>query len=244
MLHAALLCTLLPAVATVETAPQIVATTPVSREAEAWWRERHARCVEMTKSRAFDVAFLGDSITQGWEGAGKSEWDARFGPLKAANFGFSGDRTEHVLWRLANGEIVGANPKVIVIMIGTNNLGHGSSNPDQTASGVGEIVRKLTSSLPRAKVLLLGIFPRGRAASDRLRLAAEEATEKFKALHDGERVHFLDIGKHFIRADGDLRSFLMPDLLHLAPEGYGIWGKAIQPVVAKLTAGSDEAAQK
>src|SRR5688500_9435865 len=98
------------------------AITPTPRT-EPWWQSRHRNCVELTRAAAFDVAFVGDSITQGWEGAGKAAWDEHFAPLRSANFGFSGDRTEHVLWRLASGEIVGAKPKVVVVMIGTNNLG-------------------------------------------------------------------------------------------------------------------------
>jgi beta-glucosidase len=236
MLAAAVLWALASAAPHFQEAPKIAATTPISRESEPWWRERHARCVELTKQGGFDVAFLGDSITQGWEGAGKAAWDATFAPKRAANFGFSGDRTEHVLWRLANGEIVGATPKVIVIMIGTNNLGHGSSNAEQTSIGVTEIVKTLRDKLPETRILLLGIFPRGRAADDRLRVAAADATQRFVGLDDGRHVHFLDIGKHFIRADGDLRAFLMPDLLHLSPDGYGIWAKAIEPTVARLLA--------
>ncbi|MBI5706913.1 MAG: GDSL family lipase [Armatimonadetes bacterium] len=208
--------------------PKHVATTPVPRSGEAWWVQRHQGCVETTKRNDFEVAFLGDSITQGWEGAGKAAWTRDFAPLKAANFGFSGDRTEHVLWRLANGELVGTNVKLIVIMIGTNNVGHGSSSPTQTADGVKAIVQTLLAGT-KAKILLLGIFPRDANAGDRLRQAVSEATRGFQGLHDGARVHYKDVGHFFVRPDGTLRSTLMPDLLHLNPDGYEIWAKAMLP---------------
>jgi len=210
-----------------------VSTTPANRLAEPWWKERHEACL---KVESCNVAFLGDSITQGWQGAGKAHWDRVFAPLGSANFGFSGDRTEHVLWRLANGELIKAKPKLVVIMIGTNNLGHGSSNAAQTSEGVRAIVNVLRRDLPSTKVLLLGIFPRGRTAEDGMRKGVAEATAGFKGVADGKWVHFLDIGKAFIRVDGTLRETLMPDLLHLNPDGYGIWAKAIEPKVRELLA--------
>lgn len=214
--------------------PDHVATRPVDRLGEGWWKERHERCVAQTKAGGIDLVFLGDSITQGWEGGGKATWDRLYGARRAANFGFSGDRTEHVLWRLANGEIVGLDPRLIVIMIGTNNIGHGSSTPAQTADGVRAIVAKLLADLPKTKILLLGIFPREDRADGPLRLKAAEATAGFKDLADGKRVFFQDIGHAFVYRDGSLRRFLMPDLLHLSPDGYELWGKAIEPTVERL----------
>ena len=209
-----------------------VATTPVARDGEAWWVERHAKCVETTKAGGIDLAFLGDSITQGWEG--QPAWETHFAPLKAANFAFSGDRTEHVLWRLANGELVGLSPKLIVIMIGTNNLGHNSSNPQQTADGVKAIVSTLREKIPAAKILLLGIFPRDEKPDGALRTQVAEATSLFKSAADGQNVHFLDIGAKFLNEDGTASKEIMPDFLHLSQKGYDIWASAIAPKVAEL----------
>lgn len=211
---------------------QLVATTPAERLNEGWWKERHERCVEMTRKGGIDVVFLGDSITQGWEG--QKAWDRDLAPLKAGNFGFSGDRTEHVLWRLEHGEILGLNPKAIVIMIGTNNVGHGSSNSEQAAQGVGAIVKKLREGLPNAKILLLGVFPRGEQPNDPLRLAVGDITKRISALNDGKHVFFKDIGPAFVRIDGTLRTLLMPDRLHLNEAGYEIWAKAILPDLKAL----------
>lgn len=212
--------------------PAHVATTPVPRDGESWWVERHAQCVEITKAGGVELAFLGDSITQGWEG--QPAWEKQFAPLKAANFGFSGDRTEHVLWRLAHGELVGLTPKVIVMMIGTNNVGHDASNPQQTADGVKAIVATLRAKIPDAKILLLGIFPRDEKPDGALRKQVAEATSLFKDAADGQQVHFLDLGSKFLNEDGTASKEIMPDFLHLSPKGYDIWAEAISPKIAEL----------
>ena len=213
--------------------PQHVATTPVPRDGEPWWVKRHAEKVEVTKKGGVDLAFLGDSITQGWEGQ-PPVWEKYFASLKAANFGFSGDRTEHVLWRLANGELVGLSPKLIVIMIGTNNLGHNSSNPRQTADGVKAIVSTLREKVPGAKILLLGIFPRDEKPDGAKRKEVAEATALFKDAADGKEVHFLDIGSTFLGADGVASKEVMPDFLHLSTKGYELWAETIAPKVKEL----------
>lgn len=211
-----------------------VSITPVHRNNEGWWKERHERCVALTKQGGHELIFIGDSITQGWEGPGRKTWETYYANRKAANFGFSGDRTEHVLWRMANGEIVGLQPKVVVMMIGTNNIGHGSSDAGQTALGVRTIVGKLREAMPKAKILLLGIFPRGANAQDRGRMAVAQATSEFSSVADGKHVHFLDIGKHYTTKDGDMWRNLMPDLLHPNEAGYEIWAKAMEPTLREL----------
>lgn len=209
-------------------------TIPVHRLGEEWWKQRHESCSALTRAGGVDVAFVGDSITQGWESNGRTSWDVHFAPMRAANFGFSGDRTENVLWRLENGELVGLRPKVVVLMIGTNNIGHQSATPAQTAEGVRAIVAKLRAAMPDARILLHGILPRGRTADDPLRKQVAEATAAFRSAADGDRVLFYDPGPHFIRADGSLRDTLMPDLLHLSPDGYAVWAKALAPRVREL----------
>lgn len=213
---------------------QHVATTPADRLGEQWWKDRHEQKLAVTKAGGVELAFLGDSITHSWEGGGKAAWDHYYGHRHAANFGFSGDRTEHVLWRLANGELIPLQPKVVVIMIGTNNIGHGSSNPRQTADGVAAIVGTLRSRIPGVKMLLLGIFPRGLNAADKMRQDVAAATSQFQSLGDSQDVEFLDIGKHFLRSDGEMRTLLMPDLLHPNEAGYWIWARAMEPTLSKM----------
>lgn len=215
-----------------------VATTPVERP-EAHCKARHAKFNEVSKAGEAQLVFLGDSITQGWEGKGKAMWEQHFAPMKAANFGTGGDRTEHVLWRLANGNFDGLKPKLVVLMIGTNNTGHQGRDgyvctAQQTADGVKEILAVLEKKCPEAKVLLLGIFPRGADAMDKFRVQNEETNAIIKGYADGKRVFWKDLGSVFLAKDGTLSKEIMPDLLHLNEKGYQMWAEAILPDVTAL----------
>lgn len=204
--------------------------TPVSRDDK--WMKRH----ELINSRAVpgevDVIFLGDSITAGWEGGGKAAWAKYFAHRKPMNAGIGGDRTQHVLWRLDNGNIRGISPKVAVLMIGTNNSQQ--NTPEQIAAGIKAIVAKLREKLPQTKVLLLGIFPRGADATDPRRKTNEATNAIVKSLDDGTHVFYLDIGPKFLAADGTLDKKIMPDLLHLSAEGYEIWASSIDAKLGEL----------
>ncbi len=204
--------------------------TPVPRDGK--WMDRHNLINSRAVPGQVDVIFLGDSITQGWEGSGKAAWDKHFAPLKPMNAGIGGDRTEHVLWRLDNGNIKGIAPKVAVIMIGTNNSRTNTS--EQIADGIKAIVAKLREKLPETKILLLAVFPRGADNNDALRKTNTGANNIVKSLDDGENVFFLDIGPKFLTADGVLEKKIMPDLLHLSPEGYEIWATSILPKLNEL----------
>lgn len=210
------------------------ALAPVSRNNEDWWAQRHNACVAATEKGGFDMAFLGDSITQGWEGDGKGFWDRKIAPLKAANFGFSGDRTEHVLWRLDNGEIIAAKPKLIVIMIGTNNVGHGSSTPSQASEGVRAIIAKLRQGTPESKILLLATFPRGATPQDKMRLDVASMVNQYKSVADSKSVFFLDLAPKFLSQDNTIQAAIMPDFLHLSPAGYQIWGDNMLPEIERI----------
>ena len=209
------------------------AIDPHDRLDTQWWKDRHEHSLRMTLYGRADVAFLGDSITQGWEDSGENVWDTEIAPYKAANFGFSGDRTDHVLWRLENGELISMKPKLVVLMIGTNNIGQGST-PEEAALGVKTVVKYLTDRLPRTKVLLLGIFPRGEKPDDPLRQRVAQATNLFKDCADGNRVRFLDIGQQFLQPDGTLPQDLFPDGLHPNAAGYVIWARAIEPTMNEM----------
>ncbi len=204
--------------------------TPVPRDDK--WMKRH----ELINSRAVpgevDEIFLGDSITAGWEGGGKAAWAKYFAHRKPMNAGIGGDRTQHVLWRLDNGNIRGITPKVAVLMIGTNNSQQ--NTPEQIAAGIKAIVAKLREKLPQTKVLLLGIFPRGADATDPRRKTNEATNAIVKSLDDGTHVFYLDIGPKFLSADGTLDKKIMPDLLHLSGEGYEIWASSIDAKLGEL----------
>ena len=210
------------------------AITPVPK-ADDWWQARHKAMNDRVKQGNVDLIMIGDSITHGWEGEGKAVWDEFYGKRNAVNLGIGGDQTQHVLWRLDNGNIDGISPKLAVLMIGTNNASAGNT-PEQIADGVKAIVEKLRAKLPKTKVLVLAIFPRGPNVDDRLRQVNQKANEIIAKLADGQMVEFTDIGKRFLKEDGTLTKDVMPDLLHLNPASYRVWAEAIEPVVAKAFA--------
>ncbi len=213
---------------------ELTTTTPVDRKGD-WWQRRHEKINARAKQGEVDLILIGDSITQGWEGdQAQPIWEKFYGKRKAMNAGISGDRTQHVLWRLENGNIDGITPKLAIVMIGTNNAGDDS--PVDIAAGITAIVHKLREKLPETKVLLLGIFPRGPDADDAKQQSNLATNQIIKSLDDGQAVYFLDISDDFLADDGTLSREIMPDLLHLNAKGYEIWAEAIEPTVAKLLA--------
>jgi lysophospholipase L1-like esterase len=194
---------------------------------------RHKQFLKKVASGEGDVIFLGDSITQGWEGSGKKVWAENFGPLKAVNLGIGGDQTGHVLWRITEGkELMPLKPKVAVIMIGTNNMGRHSA--EQIAGGVKAIVEELRKQKPSMKILVLGIFPRSAKPTDKIRDKVKATNVIIARLDDGKMVFYKDIGDKFLEKDGTLDRKIMPDLLHLSQKGYEIWAGAIKDDVQKL----------
>src|SRR5262249_22578062 len=152
-----------------------------------------------------------------------------------ANFGIGGDQTQHIMWRITEGkELEGIQPKAVVLMIGTNNMG--GNNAAEIADGVAAIVKELNTQLPKAKVLLLGIFPRSAKASDAIRGKIKDCNQRIAKLDDGKSVHYLDIGEKFLEKDGSLSKNIMPDYLHLSKEGYQIWADAIKDDLSKMLA--------
>ena len=202
---------------------------------------RHKQFLKVVEKGEGDVIFIGDSITQGWEGkAAKKIWDDTFGPHKPVNLGIGGDQTGHVLWRLTTGkEIEPLKPKLAVIMIGTNNTGRHSA--EQIAGGIKAIVDELQKQKPDMKILLLGVFPRAGGVEKGADAPKEKLNPKIKQINDiiskyadGKKVFYKDIGDKFLTNDGTLERKVMPDLLHLSPAGYQIWADAIKDDIAKL----------
>lgn len=196
--------------------------------------KRHESFNEISKKGDAKLIFLGDSITQGWSGPGKEVWAKTWEPMEAANFGISGDRTEHVLWRLENGNYDGLKAKLTVLMIGTNNTGHRMDPAADTAAGVKAIVEKLRSKQPQMKVLVLGVFPRAEKTDDPKRVRTNEINALLAKLADDQNVFFMDLAKTFLQPDGTLSKEVSPDLLHLNAKGYSLWAEAIEPKVKEL----------
>jgi len=217
----------MPAAADAQETKPPATTVPLDRDVP-----RHQAINERARQGDVDLLFIGDSITEGWEGAGKEVWNQRYLPRKAMNAGIGGDLTQHVLWRLDHGNIDGLSPRLVVLMIGTNNFG--ADSPKDIAAGIQAIVEKLRMKLPSTKVLLLGVFPRGETPGDPLREKNVAVNGLVKKLGDEKMVHFLEINAKLLNSDGTQDREKMPDLVHLSPKGYEIWADAIEPTVADL----------
>ena len=218
---------------------EIVAVTPKEQTddwAKSWWMPRHKEKLEGLKAQEkVDLLMIGDSITHGWENpGGQKTWDKYYARRSAFNIGFSGDRTENVLWRFENGEIDGIAPKLAIIMIGTNNAGHRQEKSEHTAAGVKAIVEQLRKRLPKTKVLLLAIFPRGSQADDKLRKLNDGTNAIIAKCADDKHVFYLNIADTFLDDDGRLPNSIMPDFLHPNAEGYRLWAEAMEPTVKRL----------
>lgn len=204
-----------------------------------WWLPRHeAKLAEIRAhreaGRRVDLVFLGDSITQGWENEGKAAWAAHFARHNAVALGFGGDRTENLLWRLQHGELDGMAPKVVVMMIGTNNTGDRLEDPALTVAGIQRNLDEIKRRQPQAKVLLLALFPRDEKPDGLLRRHNAKINALLPALADGRQVVFLDIGKQLTNPDGTLSKDILPDWLHLSPQGYEIWARSLDATLTSL----------
>ena len=180
--------------------------------------------------------FIGDSITHAWDSSKASDiFKKNFGKWDPVNAGFSGDCTEHVLWRLDNGEFVNISPELCVIMIGTNNTGHKMQKPQEIADGVRAIIENIHKKSPDTKILLLAIFPRGAASNDPMRLNNSQTNVIISSYGEiYSFVEYLDINRKFLNEDGNLPKTVMPDLLHPNREGYVIWADAIKDKVYEI----------
>jgi lysophospholipase L1-like esterase len=193
--------------------------------------------VEATDERAkkvsapIELVFDGDSITDFWQTRGKEVWTQHYARYNAFDFGISGDRTEHVLWRLSQGQVDGLHPKLVALMIGTNNLSANSA--EDIATGIKAIVASYRKHCPDATILLQAIFPRGAKASDPDRAKIKSINSTISKLADGGKVVYVDFGDKFLEPDGSLSPEVMPDYLHPSAKGYEIWADAIQPMVDK-----------
>jgi lysophospholipase L1-like esterase len=209
------------------------------REPDKGWMNRHKNFVQMAQKGGIELLFLGDSITDAWggEGHGKNAAGSKIFveeivPLHAANFGIGGDRTQHVLWRLQNGELEGIQPKVLMLMIGTNNLG--ANTAEQIADGIKAIVKAIHERSAKTKVLLLGIFPRGPKPNPQRDKIKQINTAIAKLDDGGKTVKYLDIGGKFLEADDTISKDIMPDYLHLSAKGYRIWADAVKEPIKEL----------
>lgn len=200
------------------------------------WREFHAGDLARAGEGPVDVLFIGDSITEAWDKSGLKVWEDVFAPLNAANFGIGGDTTQNVLWRITEGKALEkVRPKVVILMIGTNNFGLHHDSPEAVVRGVAAVVRTIRNQLPDSQVLLLDIFPRGERPDDKLRLQVAAANRQIASVGRGdERIRHLRIWDQFLEKEGTLSETIMPDRLHLSEAGYRIWADSMVPVLREM----------
>ena len=231
-------------VAAASASQKVDASAAIPKTGNARFFELHEKFLARAKSGPIGVLFLGDSITEGW-GKAPHVWDYYYGKLDPANFGIGGDQTQHVIWRIENGELDGIHPKVVVLMIGTNNSA-GNTGPEIAAADK-KIIELIRAKIPETKVLLLAIFPRDarrnpeglitEAATDDAakRMAAiDRANTLLAKLDDGVNIRFLDIGEKFLGRDGKIPWTIMPDQLHPTAAGYQLWAEATQPLLTEM----------
>ncbi|MBN1818418.1 MAG: DUF1080 domain-containing protein [Sedimentisphaerales bacterium] len=199
----------------------------------SWWTLRNDAVNERVRQGNVDLLMIGDSITHGWEGGGRKYWDLYYAHRNAVNMGFSGDRTQHVLWRLDQGHLEGISPKLAVLMIGTNNSNGNDNTAEEIADGIIAICKRIQAKCPRTKILILAIFPRAPEPCPQREKNAKASLLASK-IADGKMIYYLDINDKFLEPDGKLSKEIMPDFLHPNEKGYQIWARAIEPMVAKL----------
>lgn len=224
-------------------APTVPSTVVPCTQDRSWpkydWETRHELTSAAVKKMKPDILFIGDSITHFFGGEqfdsyalrGKNTWDEFYAPRKAGNLGFGWDRTENVLWRLQHGAIDDIAPKVVVIMIGTNNTGLNAA--PEIVQGITAVVQEFQKRLPKAKILLLGVFPRGEKPGP-VRDKIAEVNQGIAKLNAPPRVTYLDIGPKFLTPEGLITKDIMPDFLHPNEKGYRIWAEAMEPTLKPL----------
>jgi lysophospholipase L1-like esterase len=199
----------------------------------------HQQLLAKAKAGRIDVYVLGDSITRRWGALDYPEllahWKKTFHGWNAANFGWGGDRTENILWRLTNGELDGVNPKVIVVQAGTNNVGKEPGDDAKVADvtrGLAAIVDTCRKKAPSATIVVTAIFPRNDNPAVMPTIARINAN--LARMADGKSVRFLDVNGKLADAGGELFDGMMVDGLHPSLEGYQVWAEGLKPILTEL----------
>ncbi len=192
---------------------------------------RHERFVQLAQAGDIELLFVGDSSTDWWRTRGRTEWDRNYAELKAANFGCEGSSTQSVLWRMQNGELDGYKAKVIVLMLGIQNIARNEPIAD-IARGEAAILDEFRNRQPQARILLLGVFPRGESPDSATRAPIRALNAELAKLADNRSIFYMDIGSRLLTADGTLPPEMTS--LGLQPKGYAIWAGAMNPKLMEL----------
>ena len=181
-------------------------------------------------STRYSMIIFGDSLTEGWDA---TVWERSLAPRGALNAGVSGDRTDHLLWRLQHGNLAGPQPKAVVLLIGTNDLAYGRS-PELTADGIRANLEMLRQRLPEARILLLGLLPREESPSALLRVEVAQVNRLIRDCADGRHIVYAEIGEVLLDRDGLLPAAISPDQLHFTERGYALLAARLGPELDRL----------
>ena len=208
------------------------------------WMKLHEAHVKSVQANAgpIDVLLVGDSITIQW---GES-WTKHFPDLKAVNIGIGGDKTQNVLWRLDHGGVSGIEPKVIVLMIGNNNMFFTpETGIEAAARGIELCVKNLREKFPQAKIVVAKILPAHTPDHPFYRdiKATNEVLDEFN-LNNDPLLQVLDLTQDFVNSDGTLKKDLYTsDNIHLSAAGYSEYASRLKPLMAAMLAGKPLPAQ-
>lgn len=224
----------------------IPAITPTDRLSVDWWAARHkAILADLPKHTDSQLLLVGDSITSNYDKADppnqdfQAIWQRYYAPRKALNLGFGGDTTANVLWRLDHGEVSGLHPKLVVVLIGTNNTASGQTAED-TELGIDAVVKDIEHRLPETKILLLGILP-SKLPSREVNFDVNGYLGQHYAGGEDPSVSYIDISVVFY-SHGELDTSLFADSAMTPPKpatvpntrGQRLMASAIEPAVARL----------
>ncbi len=205
-------------------------------------RTAHKQLLEKARKGRIDVYFVGDSITRRWGATDYPEflanWRQNFHGWNAANFGWGGDTVQNILWRLHHGELDGVNPKVIVLMAGTNNIGTRPPVGDDEARvadisrGLKALVDLCRQKAPSAVIIVMGITPRN--DNPAVLPTINKINERLAGFADGKSVRYLNLNDRLADANGTLRAGMSPDRLHLSAKAYQVWADALKPILTEI----------
>ena len=218
---------------------------PKAKRKNAWHKRYDAKLKQIADYKNdVDMVWIGDSITHYWDTdalknkrkfGGLATYNKYFSKYKVINLGYGGDRTQHALWIAAKSPYLNnIKPKMVMVMIGTNNIARNRATPAAAAAGVTKVVEALRVRLPETKILLFGVFPREASAKHIYRKHIKDINAVISKLADDKNVFYCDITDKFLDKNGTLSRSIMPDLLHPNDAGYEIWAQAMMPYVEKF----------
>ncbi|MES2455618.1 MAG: GDSL-type esterase/lipase family protein [Bacteroidota bacterium] len=226
----------------------IIPVPKLENDSYNWW-DRHNKVMSIKDSINPEIVLIGNSITHFWGGQpqivdndgrprtpnGPKAWDSVFSKYRVLNLGFGWDRTQNALWRLDHGEMDGLHPRTVVIDIGTNNTSQTENAPMNTPAeiveGIQAVCQRVKAKTPKARIILMAIFPREKEPDHPRRLIIIEINKLLKVYAAKNKLTLLDIGPKMLAADGTFLPGIMLDYTHPSDLGYQIWADALRPLL-------------